>query len=98
MVLRYVGIKSLGESDSFTVKRISEKVYPKLLRYMPDAELVLIIKKYEKTGNRQKFSVHSKLNNPKMKFKSESFDWDISKATHKALNKLQTEVKRKYED
>lgn len=98
MPLRFVGIRSLGEDDKFTLRRISERAYPKILRHIPNAELVLIVKLYEKTGHRKKFSVHSKLNDPKMKFRSEAFGWDIAEATHSCLGKLQREIRKVYED
>ena len=98
MAIQYSGIDSLDETEKFKLIKISEREYPKITIHLPDATLMLIIKKHSKTGNRHKYSLHAKVDNPTLKFRAETFAWDISEATHKIFEKLHNEIKKKYED
>ena len=97
MAIKYVGIGSLEEADKFKLTKISEREFPKLTRHLPNGSLMLIIKKYSKTGKRHKYSLHAKIDDPDLKFKAESHEWDISKAAHKVFEKLEQEISHKTE-
>ncbi|MCK9568019.1 hypothetical protein M0R72_03635 [Candidatus Pacearchaeota archaeon] len=81
-------------------KEIAEKIlgeyFKKLKRLIKDSPtLKVYIKEYKTEGKGKKFSLNTELSFSGKKLKSESVDWDLTRALHKAMVKLQTELEHK---
>ena len=81
-------------------KEISEKIlaeyHKKLKRLIKDSPTLKVhIKEYKTDGKGKKFSINTELSFSGKKMKSESVDWDLTRALHKAMVKLQTELEHK---
>lgn len=81
-------------------KEIAEKIlgeyHKKLKRLIKDSPTLKVhIKEYKTEGKGKKFSLNTELSFSGKKMKSESVDWDLTRALHKAMIKLQTELEHK---
>ena len=95
MALSYIGIKQLDETEKFTIKKLSERSYNKIERYIKNPIVRLNIKKNKVTGNRHKISINAIATGPHMRFASVADEWDIAIAAHKVFDKLEREIKHK---
>jgi ribosome-associated translation inhibitor RaiA len=81
-------------------KEIAEKIlaeyHKKIKRWVKDSPTLKVhIKEYKTDGKGKKFSLNTELSFSGKKLKSESVDWDLARALHKAMIKLQTELEHK---
>ena len=96
MLIQYLNLKNAGDNDTY-IKDLIEKKLSKLEHdFSQDSKLIVDIKEYEKEGNRAKFSIHLRLEAPSSMLAAHAFDWDVIKATRKALDNLETEFKHKF--
>lgn len=58
--------------------------------------LVIMAKKHEKDGNRAKYTFQGKINSPTAIINVSSTDWDLEKALHKLINKIQSSAQNKF--
>ena len=100
-IIRYTGLKNLSEEEQFTLKSIMKKHFQKVERLIKDrCELVVTVKTQKKTS-RKRFAIGLRLEAPGMKFTAKTRDterggdWDLTKASHKALNAIYFEVKHR---
>src|SRR3989338_5565229 len=94
MALRFIGLKNLNDSEVLKTKTIAKRNLEKLERGYPNSLLKIHIKKADQTGNRCRYTILSNLEAPTVKLKSEAEDWELSRTIHKALQKLENEVKK----
>ncbi len=94
MSLKFTGLDCMNEDELDDFSRISERSYSKIERLLPNADIILKVKKHEKEGKRSKISIKANINSPEYRLSAQAFDWDISKVTHKIFTKLENELHR----
>ena len=89
-------IEILTPEEKEASEKILEEDYKKIKRLIKDSpKLKVHIKEYKTDGKGKKFSINTELSFSGKKLKSESVDWDLTRALHKAMIKLQTELEHK---
>ena len=82
-------------------KKISEKIieeyFKKIKRVLKESPKVTVqIKEYKKEGNKGRFSINANFFFAGKRIESDSMDWDLSKALHKAMIKIQNEIEYRF--
>ena len=93
--IRFVNLKQFGIFERMKVKSLSTKHTKKLERDLPNLDVVLHCKRYEKDGESSKYSFHAKVQRP-IVFATQSSDWDLATAVHKVMGKLERGVQKKF--
>ncbi len=96
----YVRISGLQEEDTFIKTVVDEEIrneIRKLGKIIPIDNMVLHVKKHKKTGDRQKYSVKSRLITEKGYFFASDYGWDITKVIRGILQKFEKEIIKKKE-
>jgi ribosome-associated translation inhibitor RaiA len=89
-------IEILTPEEKEASEKILEEYHKKIKRLIKDSpKLKVHIKEYKTDGKGKKFSINTELSFSGKKLKSESVDWDLTRALHKAMIKLQTELEHK---
>ena len=98
---KFVGLNDLesDEKDLFENLCVDhcekfEKHFGRFLK--TDNEINLRIKKYDKDGNRVKYSLHLHLPIQKADLSASADDWDINLVCKEVFSKLHNEAKRHY--
>ena len=96
-MIEYHNLKALNLLEQVKLKLICRRGYKKLKRVFPDSKLKIEIKVHEDGNNKKrKFSLHGKILDPSLKIATtKAVDWDISKVTHKLMEKLRSESYKK---
>jgi ribosome-associated translation inhibitor RaiA len=89
-------IEILTPEEKELAEKILGEYHKKIKRLIKDSpKLKVHIKEYKTDGKGKKFSLNTELSFSGKKLKSESVDWDLTRALHKAMIKLQTELEHK---
>ena len=96
MKVQYIDINRLTKEETTIFISLVDKYIKKLERTVPNAILILKIHTQKTAGKGKKYSLHAKLDNPNTIVKSKSFDWDIARVTHKILQQIEKQLKKKY--
>jgi CBS domain-containing protein len=97
--IKFVGLNKskLEPYQKVNIKKIAANETFKLQRKIKnELNLTIHIKDYQKTGGRQKFSVHLRLVFPGQIITSSQEDWDIETAVRKTFNNAKNAVKKKF--
>jgi hypothetical protein len=95
------GIERLDEAEKSEVSRILESSYEKI-KYKTKTDFILKIsikiysKDKENLVKRKKYSIQAGIFGATRDFEASAFDWDLNKAIHKVLNKLENEIEHKF--
>ncbi|MEK6826746.1 MAG: hypothetical protein AABX90_03890 [Nanoarchaeota archaeon] len=95
MAISYIGLSKLDELEKFTIKKLSERSYKKIERYIKNPLVRLNIKKQKIGGNRHRISLNATATGSNARFSSAADEWDIAIATHKVFDRLQREIRHK---
>ncbi len=95
IAIYYTGLKKLSKLSQARVKEIIEREHTKF-SYKAKGNLRVNIKEYTKGGKRKKYSVHIKAEGPFKITGTEASDWDLRRATHKAVRNIQRAIEHKY--
>lgn len=95
MPIKFIGLKSLSDNEIYTLNRICDSSLPKIERDFKRSRIVLRIKKYDSEGKRARYSLHSQIIAPSLKFTAKADSWTFSTALHKIFNKLEIEITKK---
>lgn len=93
-----IKVLGLDDFDPVEEKRIIElasEYYDKVKRSKA-ALLVLHGKKHEHDGGKSKYSFHARLEGVGALVEVRDDDWDLSRALHRTLRKLENAVQKKY--
>ncbi|RLJ09618.1 MAG: hypothetical protein DRP15_03085 [Candidatus Aenigmatarchaeota archaeon] len=96
----YINVSGLQEEDEFIKSIINEEItrlLDKVTKIVPINYMAVRVEKHHKTGTRAKYSFRARLSTQKGVFYSDSFDWDVTKAAQKALERLWREILKKKE-
>jgi len=91
--------ENLNEEEKETLDRLLNEYYEKIKRELKKEIVVnLNLKIYEKCKDnkrgKKKYSLNLKIVNSVV-FKSDSYDYDLAKAVHKAFNKVMSEIEHR---
>ena len=98
-IVKYSGLKNLSDEEQAALKSIVEKEYPRIQRLIKNSSDLIVHIKTRKKNTRKRFMISMRLEAPTKMFTTKSRDteeggdWDLIKATHKALNALSFEIK-----
>lgn len=100
-IIKYSGLKNLDDEEQIILKSIVEKEYPKIQRLIKNVSDIIVNIKTMKKETRKRFIISMRLEAPtkiftiKSKDTEKGGDWDLAKATHKAVDALYFEVKHR---
>lgn len=94
--VRFINLRTFDATEVSRIKTIVNPYLQKLQRDVRNCSIAFYGKKYDKAGDRVKYSFHARLEGPSYLLSAHSFDWDVNVATHKVMKKLESEVKRKF--
>lgn len=95
MAIYYTGLKQLSILNQSRVKSIIEKEHTKFSHKIK-GNLKVQIKEYTKGGKKKKYSIHIRAEGPGKLTGTEASDWDLRRATHKAVKNIQKTIEHKY--
>ncbi len=97
MALSFIGLDSLDENEVNNLKTYGDRFYQKVSRIVANDPLVILhIKKMKTSGKRCKYSVHGRVENPKLLASVEYSDWDFIRALNKTFEKIESEIAHKF--
>ncbi len=93
-----VTIKGLDSFDELEIQKIEEIVYTAYDKIQRDVKgaVVLLAKKHNKDGNRARYSFQGKIDAPDTIINVRSTDWELERAVHKLMNKLQSSAQNRF--
>ncbi len=100
-IIKYSGLKDLDAEEQSILKNLIEKEYPRIQRLVKNVSDLIVNVKVSKKQTRKRYIISFRLEAPTRMFSVKTKDtemggdWDITKATHKALNALYFEVKHR---
>ncbi len=95
MSIIYNRLKDLNAIEIQEVKRFSEQAYDKVQRDLVGSKLIVDVHKFSRTGAREKYSIHFRVEHPSILITAEDDDWDLPKAFHKTISNLVEEMRKK---
>ncbi len=97
MFVNYINIKKdFNDSEISEITRIVDENCKKLDRKFPKAVLVVQGKKHDLEGTRCKYSFHFRVENPNLDITAECADWELTRALHAGLKKVEKALEKKY--
>lgn len=92
-----VGINILTEEEKNTVYNLLDKYHKKIQRNFDNPVFIdFHVKEYNRDGKKKKFSLHVRLHGATGDLESDYSDWDLSKTSHKVMEKMYNELKHKF--
>ena len=89
----------LTEEERDIAKKLLNEYYPKIQRMTKTPIKIKIdVKEYDKEGKKSKYSIDSQLIYSGKMLPSSSWDWDLARAIHKAMIKLENEAEHKWKE
>jgi len=83
----------LTETEKKIVEKLLNEYESKFQREIKTLERLKIeFKEYDKEGKKKKYSINSQIIFSGKIFTSSSWDWDLARAIHKAMKKIETEI------
>ncbi|MBD3318991.1 hypothetical protein GF342_03720 [Candidatus Woesearchaeota archaeon] len=92
--IQFVGVSALDPEEQNVVNTLSTEYFEKLKHAVKNTvALIVHVKRYEKEGTQQKYSLHIHLSCPSRDFETDKHhDFDLSRACHAAFRALLKEV------
>ena len=90
-----VSISGIHEEDGLAKSNVNEEVskaLSKLAKVTEVTDFSMHVRKYNKDGNRAKYSVHAKLITAETEFYADDSEWEIEKAVRCVFDKLEKEM------
>jgi ribosome-associated translation inhibitor RaiA len=97
MPIKFTGLRKLSDSEVIEVRTLSKRYLEKLTRNYKNPTLKVHVKKEDlggATDRRSRYVIKAHLEDPSFRIASESMEWDLSTALHKAFQKLENETKK----
>lgn len=95
MDVQLVGTKNLTEEENSIFNDVWTSSIQRLDRISKKAKLMLVIKKNEKKGAKPQYIIDAHYNNQQFILKAKSDDWNLKKAVHMLIDRLETEIIKK---
>ena len=91
------GIELLDEEEKQIANKLFDGYYPKIERIAKNDLLLKVhIKEYDKDGKKSKYSINAEAIFSGKMLSSSSWDYDLARAIHKSMKKLETEIEHKF--
>ena len=95
------GTDALGESEREQADKIIFASYEKIKRktktdFLFKVDIKIPAKDRENLNKRKQYSVHATISGAVRKFEADSVDWDLNKALHIAITKIENEVEHTF--
>lgn len=95
--IKLKGEELLNEEEKKIVNKLLEGYYPKIERIAKnDLLLRAHIKEYDQDGKKKKYSINAEAIFSGKTLSSSSYDFDLARAIHKAMIKLENEIEHKF--
>jgi ribosome-associated translation inhibitor RaiA len=94
--IKILGLEDFDFLEKDRIKQLVAEYYTKIERTLKGNLLILHLKKHNAEGSRAKISIHARIENPTFVTLARASDWDINKALHSVLKKLETEIEHKF--
>lgn len=95
MEIIYKDIKILNDKEKIRVLDLVKRNLDKVRRDI-DGKFIFIFKKYEKEGERAKYSVNCKVDSPNIILSAHATEWDIAKVMHMLFDNLEREIQHRF--
>ncbi len=97
MEIETTGLDLLGKDEKGKVKMLLNEYYSKIQRLIKnDLTLKIDLKEYKKEGKAKKYVINTEAILSGKIFNSEGWSWDLERAVHRAMKKIETEIEHKY--
>jgi hypothetical protein len=93
--IQILGLDDFNKNEKNKIIELTESHYGRIKRDLP-GKLVLHAKKHEKDGDRCKYSFHARIQIPNNLINVNGEDWDLAKALHISLSKVENYAKNKF--
>ena len=95
-IIHVKGIDLLSEKEKQLITHLLNEYSVRIQRQIKNiTSFNFDLKKYEKTGKMQKFSVHARVKGLTGSFEADYGDWDLARTIHKVFNKLMNEIEKR---
>ena len=95
--IQLIGTKKLDEIEKKLVNKLANEYYQKIVRSLRNiTNVVLDLKSYKKSGKKQKYSLHVRVNGPFKTFEASAVDWDLARVVHEAFKAIEREIQHKF--
>jgi hypothetical protein len=89
----------LTEDEKKVMNKLLNEYYSKIQRMTKTPiKLKIDVKEYDKEGEKCKYSLNSQLIFSGKMLSSSSWDWDLTRAIHKAMKKIESEAEHKWKE
>lgn len=97
-LMQIVGIKDLDDMEIEVINRISNRYFEKVARGLKNLSGIIIhVKKYNKSGRHQKYSIHVKVSAGKRVFVStKAQDWYLNTCLHKSFEDILHQLEHEF--
>ena len=93
--IQILGLEDFDEAEKDKIISLSNNYYDKISRELP-GKLVLHGKKHHSEGGRCRYSFHARIQIPNNLINVNGEDWDLAKALHISLSKVENYAKNKF--
>lgn len=98
--VRFIGLSEFDNVEKSVINDITLKSMKKIGRHIGDYELIVKLKKHsvanKKIDESVKYSLHAKMEFPKILISASYADWELKRTLHITYGKLLNEVKHKF--
>jgi hypothetical protein len=91
-IIKFIGLNELGDKDKETIIRVIDHDYEKTHSALKKATAIVFHIKVLAKGKAKKYSIHIRAEVPTKLITAKAVDWDIARATHKAMDKINGEM------
>ncbi len=97
MATEIINVEILNEKEREIADRLIDEYYSKIQRIIKkDFLLKVHFKEYDKDGKKKKYSINAEAIFSGKMINSSSWDWDLARAIHKAMIKIENEIEKKF--
>ncbi len=97
MAVEIIKAEILDEKERETADRLIDEYYSKIQRMLKNDFLLKIhFKEYDKEGKKKKYSINAEAIFSGKMINSSSWDWDLARAIHKSMRKIENEIEKKF--
>ncbi|MEK6973979.1 MAG: hypothetical protein AABW41_01960 [Nanoarchaeota archaeon] len=98
--IRFIGLNDFNDGEKALINEITLNNIKKISRHIGDYELIVKLKKHS-TANKKidetiKYSIHAKMQFPKILITASYADWELKRTLHVIYDKLLNEIKHKF--
>jgi len=97
MTVEITNVEILDGKERETADRLIDEYYSKIQRMIKNDLLLKVhFKEYDKDGKKKKYSINAEAIFSGKMISSSSWDWDLARAIHKSMKKIENEIEKKF--